>query len=166
MADETQDATEEQRTFTQDEVNRLMGEVRRETRAKFADYDELREKATKYDEATEAAKSELQLAVERAEKAEAEAKSLKEAKAHADMIARVSRETGVPADLISGADEAQATAAAQAIAAYAKASSTVAPADKGGAAKSKLVTKSDIDSIKDPVRRVRARAEHIELWRQ
>ena len=52
MANEngTQQA-QEPKTFTQDEVNELMGKVRRETREKYADYDELAKKAKAYDEA-------------------------------------------------------------------------------------------------------------------
>lgn len=136
MADEngTQQA-QEPKTFTQDEVNELMGKVRRETREKYADYDELSKKAKAYDEAQEAAKSELEKAQEAAAAAKAEADALRAEKAHAQLVAKVSAATGVPADLISGDDEETMTANAKAIAEYAKKASTEAPADKGGAAR-------------------------------
>ena len=85
----------EPKTFTQEEVNELMGRTRREERGKYADYEDLKAKAAKYDEAQEAAKTELERANERA--AKAEAKALREAKHRADLAAKVSTDTGVPA---------------------------------------------------------------------
>lgn len=43
--------------FTQEEVNELMGKLRRETKSKYADYDSLKEKAAKLDELEEAQKT-------------------------------------------------------------------------------------------------------------
>lgn len=136
MADEngTQQA-QEPKTFTQDEVNELMGKVRRETREKYADYDELSKKAKAYDEAQEASKTELEKAREESAKAIDELNALKAEKARSELRQKVSKETGVPADLISGDDEEAMTANAKAIAEYAKKASTTAPADKGGAAR-------------------------------
>jgi chromosome segregation ATPase len=139
MADEngTQQQTQQQepKTFTQDEVNELMGKVRRETREKYADYDDLAKKAKAYDEAQEAAKTELEKAREESAKAIDELNALKAEKARSELRQKVSKETGVPADLISGDDEESMTASAQAIADYAKSASTIAPHDKGGAAR-------------------------------
>ena len=59
----------EVKTFTQEEVNAIV--EKRLARVKSeppADYEELKAKAAKYDEAQEAAKSELQKATEAAEK--------------------------------------------------------------------------------------------------
>lgn len=63
------------------------------------------DKAKAYDELQEESKSELQKAKEAAEKAKAELDALKAEKARADLVAKVSKETGVPASLISGDDE-------------------------------------------------------------
>lgn len=76
----TESANDSQaKTFTQEQVNAIVAE--RLSRAKSqppADYEELKAKAAEYDAAQEAAKSDLQKAVERAEKAE---KALNERKA-------------------------------------------------------------------------------------
>jgi len=55
---------------SQDELDRIVGRRLNKERAKFADYDQLREKAKKYDELDEQNKSELEKAQQRAEAAE------------------------------------------------------------------------------------------------
>ena len=59
----TQGATAE-KTFTQAEMDAIIGERLNRMKAKYADYDELAKKAKAFDEAAEASKSELQKAVE------------------------------------------------------------------------------------------------------
>ena len=155
------------RTFTQEDVDRIVKE--RLARAKAqppADYEELKAKAAKYDEAQEAAKSELERANERAAKAE---KALADAQAaieRSELVARVSRETGVPAQLLHGATEEELSASAAAIADYARAVAPGYPRDKGGAAGGQPVTVESIESIRNPVERVTARAAHPELYRR
>ena len=98
----TQSASaESERTFTQAEMDAIIGDRLKRERAKYADYDELKTKATAYDEAAEASKSELQKAVERAEKAEAELSSMKAEKEHAEKVAKVAAEQGVDAKLLA-----------------------------------------------------------------
>jgi len=85
MPENTVDAAQQQaqaaaepKTFTQEEVNAIV--EKRLARAKSeppADYEELKAKAAKYDEATEAAKSDLQKATEAAEKWKAQYEQLK-----------------------------------------------------------------------------------------
>lgn len=95
------------------------------------------EKARAYDELQEQSKTELQKATDRAARAEAELKGLKH-RAELDAArSKVSSETGVPADLISGADEAEMRERAKAIADYAKPSPAPRPPvtgafDRGG----------------------------------
>lgn len=60
------------RTFTQAELDKIVQSRLAKERAQFGDLNELRRKARAYDELAEASKSELQKAIERAEKAEAE----------------------------------------------------------------------------------------------
>ena len=91
--------------------------------------------ADPYDEAQEASKTELEKAREESAKAIDELNALKAEKARSELRQKVSKETGVPADLISGDDEEAMTANAKAIAEYAKKANTTAPADKGGAAR-------------------------------
>ena len=98
----TQGATAEtERTFTQDEVNKLMGELRAKERAKHADYDELKAKAAKLDEIEEASKSELQKAVEERDKLKSELDKLQAEREHAEKVARVAAETGVDPALLA-----------------------------------------------------------------
>ena len=164
MAEQNGSTQQEPKTFTQEEVNELMGRTRREERGKYADYEDLKAKAAEYDEAQEAAKTELERANERAAKAEAEAQQLREQKARADLAARVSAATGVPASLIQGATEAEMQASADAIASFAKAAKPNVPSDKGGAANQHAITPEGIEGIKDPVARVRARAQNLSLY--
>lgn len=83
------------RTFTQDEVNRLLAKERRDQEARFAGYDELKAKAAKFDEAEEANKSELDKALARADKAEAELEA-----ARLDALrSRVAAAKNLPAEL-------------------------------------------------------------------
>lgn len=93
-------SAEPERTFTQAEVNKLMGELRAKERAKHADYDELKAKAAKLDEIEEASKSELQKAVEERDKIKAKLDKLEADKAHADAVAKAATEHGVDADLL------------------------------------------------------------------
>src|SRR5688572_13274208 len=61
------------RTFTQDQVNAFLAEEKRKVTERFADYDDLKTKASEYDKVTEASKTELQKERERAEAAERKA---------------------------------------------------------------------------------------------
>lgn len=147
-----------ERTFTQAEVDALMGRVRRETRGQFADYDELKERAARAAEADEAR--------ERAERAEAE---LEQARAHIERqeaLSRVSAETGVPANLIHGTDEGEMRASADALRGYIESLRPAYPEDKGGSAGGRAVTDASIDSIRNPLERVRARAKNAEIYRR
>lgn len=76
---------------SQADFDRIIGE----RLSKFNDYDSLKAKATKFDEAEEAAKSELEREKDRADKAEAKALTA-ERKAFA-------AEKGIPVELVTGA---------------------------------------------------------------
>ena len=74
---------------------------------------------------------------------------------------KVSKDTGVPVELLQGSDEEAITASANALTSYAQsfAKSTAAyPLDKGGAAHS---TAGSVEDIADPVARVQARARTL-----
>lgn len=103
-------------------------------------------------------------AVARAEKAEAELAEANARAAHAEAVAKVSEETGVPAHLLHGADEAELTACARAIGEYVKAKSPAYPADKGGSTGAGPVSVASIESIEDPLERVRARSSNRNLY--
>lgn len=101
--------TPEPQTFTQDDVNRIVAK----RVAKYADYDELKHKAAKFDEQVEAGKSELQKATERATSLQAELDALKQAESLRLMREEVANAKGVPAKLLTGqtAEECEAQAA-------------------------------------------------------
>lgn len=145
MAEQQQtDGQQSERTFTQEEVNELMGKVRRETRDKFRDYEDLKKKADAYDEAQEESKSELEKAREESARAIDELNALKAEKARSELRQKVSKETGVPASLVNGDDEDSMTANAKAIAEYARTATAMAPKDKGGAARKGGKTNADL----------------------
>ncbi len=112
--------TQQAQTFTQDELNKIVGERLAREREKYADYDVLKAKADKYDEATEAAKSELQKAQERASSLETELNGLKKANEVREIRETVAKESGVPASLLTGETAEECKAQAEAINAYAR----------------------------------------------
>ena len=117
---ETAPAEEQGRTFTQDELNAIVGKRLAEEKGKYADYDVLKAKADKYDEATEAAKSELQKATERAEHLQSQLDEMLKADEVRKVREKVAAETGVPAGLLSGEDEESCKAQAKGILEFAK----------------------------------------------
>lgn len=101
----------------------LKGRLARErekVRAQYSDYDDLKAKAAKWDEAAEAEKSDLEKAREEVEALRAAAAKRDEADRVRDLRAKVSKATGVPAELISGSDEDSMTEFARQVAAFAK----------------------------------------------
>lgn len=120
-----------ERTFTQAEVNTIISERLGKERSKYADYETYKAKAEKYDAAEEASKSELQKATERAEELQKKYDALKQANDLRVIRAKVSQETGVPADLLSGTTEETCTEQAKAILAFAKSNSYPSVKDAG-----------------------------------
>ena len=116
----TQENVEGQtRTFTQDEVNAIVGKRLAEEKGKYADYEEIKAKAAKFDEAEEANKSELQKAVERANNLESELAGIKKAEEVRKTREKIATETGIPANLLTGDTEESCKAQAEAIKAFA-----------------------------------------------
>lgn len=107
-----------EKTFTQDEVNKIVQERIYKDRKDRQDYDELKAKAEKYDALEEASKTELQKATERAERLEAENTALKRANELRQVRETVSTETGVPMSLLTGEDEATCREQANGILAF------------------------------------------------
>lgn len=96
---------------SQEEMNRIVTARLNRQASKFADYDELKAKAEKFDQAAEASKSELQKAVERAEAAE---KKLGTAEAEKQRLAVIAKHQ-IPEslqDLVRGDSAEQLEAAA------------------------------------------------------
>ena len=122
------EATE--KTFTQAELDQIIGERLKREREKYPDYDALKEKAAKLDEIEEASKSELQKATERAEKLESELTQLKRAEEIRGVREAVATQYGIPANLLSG--ESEETCAEQAKALLEFKSATPYPNVKDG----------------------------------
>ena len=112
-------ATEE-KTFTQTELDAIVSERLKRDRAKYADYEALKEKAGKYDEMEAANKTELQKAVEQAAALQLELDVIKKANELREMRESVAKETGVPAALLTGDTEDECREQAAAIVAYAR----------------------------------------------
>ena len=103
-----------EKTFTQADVDRIVTN----RLSKYSDYEELKAKAAKFDEAEEANKSELQKAIDKANGLQAELDGLKEANAIREVRDEVSQKTGVPASLLTGKTTEECEAQAAAIAEY------------------------------------------------
>ena len=127
---ETNATATEEKTFTQDELNNILSDRIKREREKYSGYEELKEKAAKLDQIEEASKSEIQM-TEKASKLEAELKQMKKAESIREMRAKVSQETGIPANLLTGETEEDCQAQAEAIKAFAKPSGYPAVRDAG-----------------------------------
>lgn len=110
----------EEKTFTQAELNSVIQKRLGEERQKYGDYEDLKKKAARLDEIEEANKSELQKATEKAEKLEAELKSIKAAEAVNSIRTSVAELTGVPSSLLTGTTEEECKVQAKAIIDFAK----------------------------------------------
>lgn len=110
------------KTFTQEEVNSIIGERLARQAEKYADYDDLKTKAAEYDRQQEANKSELQKVQDKAAKLQAKVDSMEKAGKIRDIRDKVSHDTGVPANLLSGEDEESCKAQAESILKFAKGS--------------------------------------------
>lgn len=115
-----QEPQTEEKTFTQAELNAIVQDRLGREKAKYENYEELKEKALKFDEMEEESKSELQKATERADSLQAELDKMKKADAVRTLREEVSKETGVPANLLHGTTKEECEAQAKDILAYAK----------------------------------------------
>ncbi|MBR7088845.1 MAG: hypothetical protein IKI38_05765 [Mogibacterium sp.] len=109
MADEVKDVTtpsnEPERTFTQSELNAIIGDRLAQERKKYADYDELKGKAAKFDEAEEASKTELQKAKELNADLQKKLDAFQKADTERKLKEKISQETGVPVSVLRGETE-------------------------------------------------------------
>lgn len=110
-------------TFTQEDVDKIVQERLSRERAKYADYEDLKKKASAFDEAEEASKTELQKATERAAALQTELDRLTHEAEVKNVRDQVAQSTGIPVTLLTGTTEDECKAQADAIAAYAKTAS-------------------------------------------
>jgi len=152
-----------EKTFTQSEMDAIIGERLGRLKAKYADYDELKTKAAAYDEAAEASKSELQKAVEERDKLKAKLDKLEADAKRAEQVAKAAAEHGVDAELLSrmsGDVEENAKFLKEQMASVPKYGSV----PDGGEQQPPTITREAIEAIKDPLERVRTRAQHLDLY--
>lgn len=109
----------EERTFTQAELDQIVKNRVYEERKKFENYSELKAKADEYDQLKEAEKTELQKAQEMAAKAEEELTQYKAAEELRQVRTKVATETGVPVELLTGENEEACKEQASAILSFA-----------------------------------------------
>jgi hypothetical protein len=103
---------------SQEELDRIISDRLTRERGKYADYDDLKAKAAKWEQAEDAAKTEAQRALERAEKAERALKDKQDAEALAALrteVADAKQQDGLPlgaADLLVGVTREELEASA------------------------------------------------------
>ena len=156
-------SSESPKTFSQDELNAIIADRLSREREKFADYEDLKEKADKLKEIEDANKSELQKAQEELEKLKGEKAKREHEREVAGIRAKVSKDTGVPADLITADTEEAAKAQAEAILKFKGESTGSSYAFKGdrGEGVPPETDFSKINDIKDARARVRALEQAI-----
>ena len=127
----TQEQQTEERTFSQAELNAIIQERLSKQAAKFGNYEELKEKAQKFDEIEEKAKTELQKVTERADALQKELDGMKKADSVRRIREEVSKDTSVPAELLNGETKEECEAQAKAIMSFAKPSAYPSVKDGG-----------------------------------
>lgn len=90
---------------SQDEFNRALNDRLTRERAKYQDYGDLKTKAAQFDAITEAQKTVLQKAEERADEAERRAQALETKQQIADWKTQIAKDAGVPASALRGNTE-------------------------------------------------------------
>lgn len=152
------------RTFTQEEMNAIIADRLNRERSKYADYDTLKTKAEKFDAAQEAGKTELQKETDRANALQAKLDAMNKATELRNIREKVSKDTGVPTDLLSGDTEEACSDQAKAILAFAKTGNYPKVKD-GGEPHPPVMTKEEILAIKDERKRIKAIEDNIDLFK-
>lgn len=146
QVDGTVTESQEKRTFTQDEVNQIVADRLKRESAKYADYEQLKTKASKFDENEEAKKTELQKANEKTAELQRQLDAMNQEKAQRDIREKVAKETGVPASLLTGTTEEICKEQAEAILEF-KGEKQSYPSVKDGGDPNKVQTKSAKDDF-------------------
>lgn len=145
----TDSVENQERTFTQSELDAIVSDRLKRANAKYADYEAIKEKAAKYDEAVEASKSELERQTEKANALQAQLDALNKANDIRQIREKVARETGVPTTLLLGETEEDCTAQAQAILEYKNDTKVTYPNVKDGGEVQNIQHKTVEDQFAD-----------------
>ena len=114
----TNAGNQQDRTFTQAELNAIVADRLGREREKYAGFEDYKAKAEKFDAAEEAAKSELQKAQEEAARYKAQADALQKDLSTKAAREKVAQDTGVPVTLLTGGTEEECRAQADALLAW------------------------------------------------
>lgn len=143
-AEVSSEVQEENKSFTQAELNEIVKERLTRERSKYADYEDLKRKAAEFDRIEEASKSELEKATERANALQIELDGLKKAEAVRLIREEVATESGVPVHLLTAETKEDCEAQAKAIMSFAKPDTGYPKVKDGGE-----VTKSPTGSTEE-----------------
>lgn len=155
----------EERTFTQAELDEIVESRLHRERSKFSDYEDIKLKAQKYDEAQEASKTELEKANDRVNALQAQLDSLNKEKELHSIREKVAQTYGIPIHLLQGETEEVCSEQAKAILEFSKKGSYPTLKDGGEVSETPKITKADILSIKNEKERLKAIQENIHLFK-
>lgn len=124
-----------------------------------------KDKADAFDALEEAKKSELDKATERIAALQAEVDGYKSAAEIRKAREEVAKEMGVDASLLRGTTREELEAHAKQLAEFFGAQKPKFPTDKGGGTTPAPMTVEDIEKIPDQMARIKARAQHIDLYK-
>ena len=108
-----------EKTFTQAEVDAIVGDRLKRDRQKYADYETLKEKADKFDQMEDANKTELERMAEKNKELQTELDNIRRENLVREARQTVANETGIPVTLLTGETEDECRQQAKAIAEYA-----------------------------------------------
>lgn len=154
---------EPERTFTQAEMDAIIGDRLKRERAKYADYEDVKAKAQQFDAAQEAAKSDLEKAVEERDRLKEQLEQWKAERDRAEQVAKAAAEHGVDPALLArmaGDVDENAQFLKQQLAAVPR----YPTLNDQGDPKPQTASKADIMAIRDPVERLKAIAANKDIF--
>lgn len=92
----------ETKTFTQDQVNTMLAETKRKEREKFADYDDVKKKASLLDQREQESKTETQKALDKAAELETELNKYRTKDQVAQWATEITKDSDIPASVLRG----------------------------------------------------------------
>lgn len=111
-------APQQEKTFTQAEVNGIVSDRVAREREKYAKFEEFKAKAEKFDAAEEANKSDLQKAQDQAAQYKAQAEALQKEITTRNVREKVAKEMNVPLSLLTGETEEECKKQAEGLLAW------------------------------------------------
>lgn len=111
-------AAQQERTFTQAELNAIVTDRLNREREKYAGFEEFKAKAEKFDAAEEASKSDLQRAQEQAAQYKAQAEAFQKEISTRNIREKVAKELNVPLSLLTGETEEECKKQAEGLLAW------------------------------------------------